>query len=141
MSDFRAELRRVFAGAVDDPGRYRVVYAHGYGAVEKEYLVAEHTIHSFVVGYVPGAKELAIVPVYIDVGVPRTGEPLYVTLSTLRSARKDRQRRYVISTTDGAKVRFTVLPRVPRFSRIAYALGLKQRDEGSAFAEYFDTLR
>ncbi|WP_116951581.1 hypothetical protein [Jiangella endophytica] len=62
MSVFAAELRRLFDSAVTTPGRYRIVFGDGYGSVQNEYLVAEHTIHSFVAGYVPGAKELAFVP-------------------------------------------------------------------------------
>ncbi|TDC46236.1 hypothetical protein E1212_27340 [Jiangella ureilytica] len=140
MNEILAELRQVFDGAVKDPDGYRIV--HGYDSVEKNYLVAKRTIiHSFVVGYVPGAKELAILPVDGDDGALTAGEPLYVTPSTLRSAKKDLQRRYVIRTTDGATVRFTVLPKVPRLLQAAYVLGVEQRDEAAAFAEYFDTLR
>lgn len=140
MSDVLAELRHVFDGAVKDPDGYRIVY--GYDAVEKNYVVVKRTIiHSFVVGYVPGTKDLAIVEVDGDPGALTAGQPLYVTADTLKSAKKDLQRRYVIRTTDGAKVRFTVLPKVPRLLQAAYVLDVEQRDEAAAFGEYFDTLR
>ncbi|MBB5786324.1 hypothetical protein [Jiangella mangrovi] len=140
MSEILAELRRVFDGAVKDPDGYRIAY--GYDSTEKNYLVVKRTIiHSFVVGYVPGAKDLAILEVSGEPGEIEAAEPLYVTASTLRSAKKDLQRRYVIRTTDGDKVRFTVLPTVPRLLQAAYVLGVEQRDEAAAFAEYFDTLR
>lgn len=135
-----AELRRVFDGVVKDPDGYRIVY--GYDAVEKNYVVMKRTVvHSYVVGYVPGAKDLVIVEVAGDAGDLEAAEPLYVTAATLRSAKKDLQRRYVIRTTDGAKMRFTVLPKVPRLLQAAYVLDAEQRDEAAAFGEYFDTLR
>ncbi|PZF85427.1 hypothetical protein C1I92_04760 [Jiangella anatolica] len=134
------ELRRVFDAAVKDPDGYRIVY--GYDSVEKNYIVAKRTIiHSYVVGYVPGTKDLAIVEVVGDPGSLGALDPVYVTAANLQTAKKDLQRRYVVKTTDGAKVRFIVLPKVPKLLQAAYVLDVEQRDEAAAFGEYFDTLR